>query len=85
MPNINFTLDFSGTDWSNVDFSAINIDYDALNAYIASIEQPSTPAPTQTQQDLLANYDPAMDASAQPTYSEYVAGGGERDFQSYRD
>jgi hypothetical protein len=87
IPNINFNLDFSGTDWSNVDFGAINIDYDALNAYIASIEQPSTPATTltQTQQDLLANYDPALDASAQPTYLEYVLGGGSRDFASYRD
>ena len=50
-----------------------------------TVEQPSTPVLTQTQQDLLANYDPALDASAQPTYLEYVLGGGERDFQSYRD
>jgi hypothetical protein len=50
-----------------------------------TVEQPSTPALTQRQQDLLANYDPALDASAQPTYLEYVLSGGERDFASYRD
>jgi len=84
MPNINLNFDFSGTDWSNINAGPV-LDYDALNALIASYEQPSTPALTQRQQDLLAGYNPSMDASAQPSYAEYVAGGGERDFASYRD
>jgi hypothetical protein len=42
IPPFDFTLDFSNTDWSNVDFGAVNIDYDALAALNDSYAQPST-------------------------------------------
>jgi hypothetical protein len=44
IPNLNFTLDFSNTDWSGLEnFGGVNIDYDALAALEASYAQPSTP------------------------------------------
>jgi hypothetical protein len=51
IPNLNFTLDFSNTDWSGLEnFGGVNIDYDALAALEASYAQPSTtePAPDTT-------------------------------------
>jgi hypothetical protein len=53
IPPINFTLDFSNTDWSGLNdgFGAVNIDYDALQALIDSYAQPSTPTYTTTNND----------------------------------
>jgi hypothetical protein len=49
IPPINFTLDFSGTDWSGLEnYGGVNIDYDALQALIDSYAQPSTPATNTT-------------------------------------
>lgn len=46
IPPINFTLDFSNTDWSGLSegWWAPNLDYDALAALEASYAQPSVPA-----------------------------------------
>ena len=37
-----FVLDFSGTDWSNINWGGINLDYDALADLNNSYSQPST-------------------------------------------
>ena len=45
IPPIDFTLDFSNTDWSGLEnMGGVNIDYDALQALIDSYAQPSVPA-----------------------------------------